>query len=356
MQKTNGTPIDLGLIPVTIAGLYGGWTGYLALLVSTLFLLFITDHTMSIHLVISGLAFTVFFYYFSPVYLKMRLRLKLITSVSLSSFLMAVLLWKLHVYSFSLTTSVMFLFAISFGTGIIVYTLEFSHNHFLILNQLQRAERMNVVSHLAASISHEIRNPLTSSRGFLQLLQQPSVSDEQRQSYSEIAIRELDQAERIIRDYLTFARPAPEQNERLNIQDEILKVVSILTPLSNSANVQINISMIEGWITGEKTKFQQCLINLVKNGIESMPKGGYLFISVSTSKNSVVITIEDQGSGMSSTQLARLGEPYFSTKVKGTGLGMMVVYRIIESMRGTITVKSQIGKGTIFTLTFPSVK
>ncbi|MBM7662660.1 two-component system sporulation sensor kinase B [Bacillus mesophilus] len=354
MQQTNGTIIDLGLIPIIIAGLYGGWLGYISLLVSSILLILFTSKTFPINLVFIGISFTIFFYYFSPMYLKMRLRLKLITATTLSSLLMGLILWKLHIFSFSWTTSLLFLLAISFGTAIIVYTLELSHNHFLILNHLQRAEKMNVVSHLAASISHEIRNPLTSSRGFLQLLKQPKITDEQRKSYSEIAIQELDQAERIIRDYLTFARPALEQNENLNIQNEIINVVSILTPLANNANVQINVSMMDGWIIGEKTKFQQCLINILKNSIESMATGGCLFITVLRDEDSVIIKIEDHGSGMTSTQMARLGEPYFSTKVKGTGLGMMVVYRIIETMRGTISVKSEVGKGTVFTLIFPS--
>ncbi|WP_456276810.1 ATP-binding protein [Bacillus sp. AK128] len=355
MQKTNGITINLGLIPIMIAGLYGGWIGYIALLACTSLLVLIANQTISLFILFLSVLLIVFFYFFSPIYLKMRLRIKLLTSVCLGSLLMGVLLWNQGIFSFSWTTSLLFLFAISFGTGLIVYTLEFSHNHFLILNQLQRAEKMNVVSHLAASISHEIRNPLTSSRGFLQLLQQGSVTDEQRKSYSEIAIKELDQAERIIRDYLTFAKPAPEKSEKLNVQDEILNVVSLVNPLAKNTNVQINVSMTQGWIEGEKSKFQQCLINLVKNGIESMPKGGYLFINVSKQKDSMIIQIEDQGYGMNPAQIARIGEPYFSTKVKGTGLGMMVVYRIVESMRGTISVKSEVGKGTLFRLSFPSI-
>jgi two-component system sporulation sensor kinase B len=355
MHKINGITIDLRIIPSIIAGLYGGWIGHLATLISSSLLMLIASHTFPINLVLVGGVATVFFYYYSPVYLKMRLRLKLISAVGLCTLLMSFILWKFQIFSFSLTTGILFIMAIAFGSSLIVYTIEFSHNHFLILNQLQRAEKMNVVSHLAASISHEVRNPLTSSRGFLQLLQQPFIDDEQRQSYAKIAIEELDQAERIIRDYLTFAKPAPEKNEKLNIQDELIKVISIVTPLSNNSNVKIELSTIDGRISGERSKFQQCLINLLKNSIESMPKGGYLFISVKKVKERIIIEIKDEGMGMSSTQISRLGEPYFSTKVKGTGLGMMVVYRIVETMRGTIKVKSEVEKGTTFILNFPSL-
>jgi two-component system sporulation sensor kinase B len=355
MHKIYGITIDLRIIPSIIAGLYGGWIGHLAALISATILVLVVKHDFPMYLVLAGGIGTIFFYYFSPVYLKMRLRLKLISAVGLCTLLMGIILWRFQIFSFSWTTGILFMLAIPFGTSLIVYTIEFSHNHFLISNQLQRAEKMNVVSHLAASISHEVRNPLTSSRGFLQLLQQPYIDDEQRQSYAKIAIEELDQAERIIRDYLTFAKPAPEKNEKLNIQDELIKVISIVTPLSNNANVKIELSMVDGWIGGERSKFQQCLINLLKNSIESMAKGGYLFINVKKNRDRIIIEIIDEGMGMSSTQISRLGEPYFSTKVKGTGLGMMVVYRIVETMRGTIKVKSEVGKGTTFTLTFPSL-
>src|SRR5690606_15181647 len=102
----------------------------------------------------------------------------------------------------------------------------------------------------------------------------------------------------------------------------------------------------------------QCFVNLMKNAIEAMPNGGILSVySTVVNGKSVVIRIKDTGIGMDDKQLSRLGEPYFSTKdIKGTGLGMMVVYRIIESMNGFIEVESEVGKGTCFTITLPLKK
>lgn len=355
INEINGITMDLRIIPGIIASLYGGWIGHLFVILSGIILVLLTSKKISLlFLLLSGFL-TLFYYWFSPIYLKLRLRLKLLSAGSLAMLVMCLVLWKFQIFSYSWIIGCQFILLVGLGISIIVYVIEFSHNHYLILNQLQRAEKMNVVSHLAASISHEIRNPLTSSRGFLQLMQQESLNDEQRMAYSKIAINELDQAERIIREYLTFAKPAPEKNEHLHIQDELINVISLLTPLANLSNVKIELSTVDGCIIGERSKFQQCLVNLIKNGIESMPMGGSLFIKAIKVKDRILIKIYDQGMGMTTTQLSRLGEPYFSTKVKGTGLGMMVVYRIVESMRGSIQVKSEIGKGTTFSFSFPSI-
>lgn len=119
---------------------------------------------------------------------------------------------------------------------------------------------------------------------------------------------ELDQAETIIRDYLTFAKPASTQSESMNIQSELIRVISVVTPLANYSNVRIDLSAIEGYIFGERSKFQQCLVNILKNAIESMPNGGYIFINVRTAKEKIIIEIKDEGVGMSPAALSKLGD------------------------------------------------
>jgi len=106
-------------------------------------------------------------------------------------------------------------------------------------------------------------------------------------------------------------------------------------------------------IVGNKQHFQQCFLNLIKNGIEAMPNGGTLNIASSISNNKVIIRIEDSGIGMSQEQINRFGEPYFSTKTKGTGLGTMVAVKIIETMHGSLKIRSIVSKGTTLTITFP---
>ena len=212
-----------------------------------------------------------------------------------------------------------------------------------------------MVGHLAASISHEVRNPLTVSRGFIQLLSE-DISAQSRKEYAEIALMELDRATEVINDYLTFAKPTLEKEEKVNIHEEIQHAVNVITPLATMNGVQLSLSLLEQeqyFTKGERKKFQQCLINILKNGIESMEDGGNLRIEQGVTDNMIIIKIRDEGKGMTQEQINRLGEPYFTTKEKGTGLGMMVSYSIIKGMKGTIKVSSEYGKGTCFTLKLP---
>lgn len=224
-----------------------------------------------------------------------------------------------------------------------------------MLKKLMKAEKLEVVSHLAASISHEVRNPLTTCKGFLQLSQQEEPSPYIKQ-YLATAIQELDRASDIINDYLTFARPAPEKIEQISIYQEVRNVVNILTPLANMNNVQMLVNIEkrdQAYILGDRKKLEQSLINIVKNGIESMGNGGRLEIKIDYQYPLVRVEIRDEGKGMTQHQINRLGEPYFTTKEDGTGLGMMVSYSIIKGMGGQINVDSEIGNWTSFSIEFP---
>ncbi|NUK30692.1 GHKL domain-containing protein [Parageobacillus sp. VR-IP] len=234
------------------------------------------------------------------------------------------------------------------------YLKEILYKNSVLRKRIIRAEKMEVVSHLAASISHEVRNPLTTARGFIQLLEQSHLTQEKRKQYIRIAIEELDRAQAIITDYLTFAKPAPESVENLNVKTEIERVIDIVRPLANMNSVEVQTSLIPCNVKGERQKLQQCLLNIIKNAIEAMPNGGTLEVYISIEKDQVLIRISDTGVGMTKEQIERLGEPYFTTKGRrGTGLGMMVVYRIIESMGGTIQIASEVNKGTQVSLYLP---
>jgi len=213
-----------------------------------------------------------------------------------------------------------------------------------------------VVSHLAASIAHEVRNPLTTARGFMQLLGEMKDADERQKEYISISLQELERADSIIRDYLTFAKPAPENMEELEIKEEIEKSLQLIEPLASMNGVQLKKEINACSLKGNRGMFQQVLINTLKNGIEAMPNGGELTITCFKKYSTIKITIKDEGIGMTEEQKNRLGEPYFSSKdAKGTGLGMMVVYRIVETMKGKVSVTSEQGKGTVITLLFPTI-
>jgi two-component system, sporulation sensor kinase B len=244
------------------------------------------------------------------------------------------------------------------GIGIISYSIEFIRRNTEMKHQLIKAEKLHAVEQMGAAISHEIRNPLTAAIGFVQLLQDGYLSRKQQIEYLSIVKEELKAAERVIQDYLTFAKPSLVSTEELNVKRELQHVINILQPMANQNSVEIKTDFsVVGSIQGDRQKFRQAFINVLKNAVESMPTGGYLTIGTQFSQNHITIDVSDTGVGMAKEQLERLGEPYYSTKgSSGTGLGMMVVYSIVRAMNGTISVNSKLGEGTTFHFEFPSFK
>ncbi|MFD2611709.1 ATP-binding protein [Paenibacillus gansuensis] len=250
------------------------------------------------------------------------------------------------------------IFAIqSLFTGLAVYIVEAIHRNADLRRELMDNERMRVVSVISASVAHEIRNPLTAVRGFIQLLSRNELAEDKRRNYGMICLDELDRAQQIINDYLTLAKPQPEVLEELDIADEVAYVAKVLTSYANLEGVEISTTCApELAVMGDRSKFRQSIINIAKNGIEAMESlGGNLEITAGKQQGQVMLRIRDNGNGMNKEQISRLGTPYFSTKEKGTGLGTMVSYTIIQSMMGKISVNSEPGKGTEYVILLPHI-
>ncbi|MFC4779562.1 ATP-binding protein [Paenibacillus sp. GCM10023252] len=221
---------------------------------------------------------------------------------------------------------------------------------------IQRSEKMEIISQLAASIAHEVRNPLQVTRGFLQLLGEKSNSDKER-NYMLLAVNELDRAAGIITDFLTFAKPQQGQVSVINISEELRQIEGIIKPLSQMEGGEIKLNIQANlFISGNSSKFKQAFINMIKNSIEAFEEDGCVEIRAYEDINDAVIHIRDNGIGMNESELKRLGEPYFSNKTKGTGLGLMVTFKIIEVMQGNIQFHSIQGEGTEAVIRFPLVK
>ncbi|MFD0715708.1 ATP-binding protein [Paenibacillus sp. GCM10027626] len=230
--------------------------------------------------------------------------------------------------------------------------LTYSKELELYNHQLQRTEKMKIISDLAASIAHEVRNPMQVTRGFLQLLS--SKSDNNNKKYFTMAITELDRASAIITDFLTFAKPEMETIVLMDLQQELSKVETIMSPLTVMHGGVLQVHVPEKlYILGNPSKFKQAFINMVKNSTEALQQEGIIRIEAWAEKDTAVIRIADNGEGMNGEQLAKLGEPFFSTKTVGTGLGLMVTFRIIEVMKGTLEFHSVKGKGTEAIIRFP---
>ncbi|MED4288478.1 ATP-binding protein [Priestia megaterium] len=222
--------------------------------------------------------------------------------------------------------------------------------------ELQRAEKMNAIGQLAASVAHEIRNPMTVVKGFLQLFQDNTKLSNTELSYIHLMINEMDRAEAIIHDYLSLAKPDVHQHRFINCLECITSLVDLLSSyalLTNNILIELDAKE-EMYVRGSRNELNQVLLNIMKNGIEAMRAGGTLRVGLYKREGHVHIQIEDTGIGMTSEQVNRLGTAFYSLKEKGTGIGLMVSYQLVEQMNGRIEVKSIPGKGSTFTLIFPS--
>ncbi|WP_230155987.1 sensor histidine kinase [Peribacillus sp. Bi96] len=350
---------DLRWIPFLLGGLYGGWRLGTLLIVITLLIRFLTGGENGFY--ISCITFPLIgisLFFISKYYLRISVSKKIFIGVSLI-FFVHILTQFISTQIFGLTIGISLwkqYFTIQvIGIVVVIILCEVILANFQVLDELVKAEKLQIVSHLAASISHEVRNPLTVTRGYIQMLSE-DVSTQTKINYANIALKELDRATDVINDYLTFASISPENNERLRVSDEIQHVVNSIIPLANNNGTKLKLSLFEDeayYILGDRKKFQQCLFNILKNGIESMKDEGELYIHLIQAATTIQIKIQDQGIGMTQEQIYRLGEPYFTTKNKGTGLGMMVSYSVIKSMDGTIHVSSVQGKGTCFSINLP---
>ncbi|MCM3182650.1 ATP-binding protein [Priestia megaterium] len=222
--------------------------------------------------------------------------------------------------------------------------------------ELQRAEKMNAIGQLAASVAHEIRNPMTVVKGFLQLFQDNTKLSNTELSYIHLMINEMDRAEAIIHDYLSLAKPDVHQHRFINCLECVTSLVDLLSSyalLTNNILIELDAKE-EMYVRGSRNELNQVLLNIMKNGIEAMRTGGTLRVGLYKREGHVHIQIEDTGIGMTSEQVNRLGTAFYSLKEKGTGIGLMVSYQLVEQMNGRIEVESIPGKGSTFTLIFPS--
>ncbi|WP_059171896.1 ATP-binding protein [Bacillus sp. FJAT-27445] len=217
---------------------------------------------------------------------------------------------------------------------------------------LQKAEKLSMVGELAAGFAHEIRNPLTTIKGFVQLLTETT----NETVFTKTILDEIDRINSIVSEFMIFARPHQADFSKCNLASILQSAARFLEPEALLRNV-ILITYFpkeEIFISGEKNQLKQVFLNILKNAIESIPNGGIVTISIEERDKEVSVKIEDTGIGMTEEQLKKLGEPFFTTKASGNGLGLMVSYKIIQDHKGRINVESDgPNRGTAFIITFP---
>ncbi|KWX69463.1 hypothetical protein AMQ84_31265 [Paenibacillus riograndensis] len=353
---------DLRYIPFILVALFGGYRSVFPLYLIMNIYRFYLGGAGTFPSFLFSTAVVLLVPYLSKRFIKLSSKRRILWAVVIAALTMGLYLinlglitdkldqqfWILTVYALLTHGAVM---------SIIMILIEQIITNIKNRDRILQSERLNVVSELAASVSHEIRNPLTVTSGFLQLLNKSNTITPEEKGYVELSLLELNRAEKIVSDYLSFAKPQSDNMVCSNMKAEAEYTKNIIMPYAtiHKVDVQFNFNNTLNKCY-DKNQIQQCLINLYKNGIEAMREkdGGTLSIDISEKKQNIVISIQDTGIGMTKEEISRLGKPYYSTKEEGTGLGMLMAYSAINKVKGIIEVESEKGKGTTFLITIPT--
>ncbi|WP_019153116.1 ATP-binding protein [Robertmurraya massiliosenegalensis] len=356
VSYANGFVYDFRIIPIIVAFIYLGlWQGIATILIMLLYLQWLGQSHIFITL-LNYAIMAIILNFLSKKFKTLPLKKSLLA--------ISIVYWIVTLTrSYSLIHNkqfdhilTMFVFSfITWFTLILVFVLiENFKQQIKLHRELQRSEKLNIISQLAASVAHEVRNPMTTINGFLQLMRKDGNITEQQRTYIDISLSELHRAQDIINDYLSLAKPNDKGSHLVNISEELSKTIELMTSYTNIKNIEIN-SIIEPdlFIKGNADEIKQVFINIIKNGIEAMKQRGRLIISAFSANRHVIIKISDNGEGMTKEHLSRVGTPFYSTKDKGTGIGLTISFQIIEQLKGKVSVESELGLGTTFIIILP---
>jgi two-component system sporulation sensor kinase A len=213
------------------------------------------------------------------------------------------------------------------------------------------SDKLAVVGQLAAGIAHEIRNPLTSIKGFMQIMKESTYSS----NYYDVILSELDRINQVTNDFLILAKPQAKNLRLYDLQSILQDITTLLRPeaVMHNVDIQLRNEGIETLVLCDVNELKQAFINIIKNSIEAMPTGGTTYIQQVFEEDKIVLTIRDTGVGIPKERMSNIGQPFYTLKEKGTGLGLMTTMRIIENHQGVFQIQSEEGKGTTVTVVFP---
>lgn len=225
--------------------------------------------------------------------------------------------------------------------------------------ELSRLDMLNLVGQMAAGISHEVRNPLTTVRGFLQMLsKKPGCRDYNK--YFNLMISELDRANDIISEFLALARKKPATNELAyaNLSNVIKKICPLLEASALETGHTIDFLLHDKMphVALNEKEIRQLTLNLVRNAADAMPNGGTITVKTYISQNYVVLSVTDQGHGIPANIIDKIGTPFFTTKETGTGLGLATCYSIAQRHGAKLLIRETGPGGTTFVIKFPLTK
>ena len=224
--------------------------------------------------------------------------------------------------------------------------------------QVKRVEKMAAIGEMAAGLAHEIKNPLASLIGSIQLLREDLSDNTDHNKLMQIVLREADRLSSLVNDFLLFARPPMGKREPIELKGALMEIMELFEKDSSSlGSITINKTLIPNvWIEMDLAHLRQVLWNLLLNATESIDDRGRIDIRMIPFKNRYIgVQISDNGCGIPDNMVQSIFDPFFTTKPNGTGLGLSIVHRIVESHNSMLEVESEKDKGTTFTLRFKQI-
>lgn len=224
--------------------------------------------------------------------------------------------------------------------------------------QLRHADRLALLGQLSAGISHEIRNPLASIQGAVEILGQAVPAKDPRSEFAQIARKEVARLEKLTSEILQFSRPAPPEKRKTDFAELIEAACRLIADQARRQKIELiqRIDRPAPVILVDPEQVKQVLINLLINAIQAQVDGGKITISGKTESGEWVTSVRDSGPGIPVEKLDRVFDPFFTTKKEGTGLGLSISYQLVNNNGGRIWATSEPGKGACFYLSFPLCK
>ena len=250
---------------------------------------------------------------------------------------------------------IIFYFAIASLTGALIdreFALRRKQEETQL--QLERSHKLSIIGQMAASVAHEIKNPLASIKGAVEIIGDESTPAKDRSEFQSLVGKEIRRIDNTVHEFLQYARPRESRMERLNLSQTVSAALKQLDPQAQSNGITLDEQVTADlFINGDSEKLHQVILNVVLNSIDASVSPGRIEISLAdVNAGKVRLSIRDFGCGIAEKDLSRIFEPFFTTRTSGTGLGLAIVKAIVENHRGTIVVTSQENRGTEVQITF----